>query len=367
MSLNIQEQHAAVPAASPVGPVSLSERVEARQPARLPEQAPDEMPQHDIHDGATASDDVAPDPLQPPMPRQLDANLPGEQVSLRRDTRGLTSNAPFQRPVGNAQPSPGTRAPAQAVVSPLAGEPAPAPAVVVAERKPSVVASAPPAPSMAAPDAAKASTTTDGLPANRTAEGTSAAVEGSTRTHPASSTAARVQRDDGVAATDNVGGNTVNPPVARAAPVDMAAEPLAAADATQPTAVPVMTSASSQQGVDAGMDSQTLADARRAEANLGTRQQVRAVRQAEALQTAMVQRADVGSQVQVTFNSWGAGHSVTARLDGGRLHMQPSSARVTQALTSAVAPDGAELQIAVDSSDSATDERRRRHGGQGDA
>ncbi len=63
MSLNIQEQHAAVPAASPVEPVSLSERVEARQPARLPQQMPEEQPQHDINDSAPASDDVAPEQL----------------------------------------------------------------------------------------------------------------------------------------------------------------------------------------------------------------------------------------------------------------------------------------------------------------
>lgn len=398
MSLNIQEQHAAVPAASPVEPVSLSERVEARQPARLPQQMPEEQPQHDINDSAPASDDVAPEQLQAPMPRQLDASLPREHASRRRDATaaergqtqallrhagkhqgGLASNAPLQRPGGNAQPSSGADAPVPAVVSLPAGEPAPALAAVAAEGKPSVVASVPPAPSVIAPEAAKASSTTNGLLANTPAEGTSAALEGGARTQPSSSTAARVQRDYAATAIDKASGSTVNPTPARSAPVEVApagavetapqraVEPSAAADATQSTVVQVMTGASPQQGVEAGTDGQTLADARRADANLGTRQHVRAARQAEALQTAMAQRADAASQVHVSFNSWGAGHSVTARLDGGRLHMQSSSARVAQALTSAVAPDGAELQIAVDSSDSATDERRRRHGGQGDA
>jgi len=119
---------------------------------------------------------------------------------------------------------------------------------------------------------------------------------------------------------------------------------------------------------EAAPDAQAMADARRAEANLGTRQHVRAVRQAEALQTAMAQRADTASHFNVSFKSWGAGagHSVSGRVDGNRLVLQPSSARVGQALSSALAPPGAELQIAVESSDSATDERRRR-GGQGHA
>ncbi|WP_315387211.1 hypothetical protein [uncultured Stenotrophomonas sp.] len=123
---------------------------------------------------------------------------------------------------------------------------------------------------------------------------------------------------------------------------------------------PVSTAPQSETGPDA----QSLAEARRADANVGTRQQVRAVRQAEALQSAMVQRAEAASQIQVSFSSWGAGHSVTARLDGGRLHMQPSSSRVGQALSSATAPAGVELQIAVDNTDTATDERR---GDQGQA
>lgn len=137
-------------------------------------------------------------------------------------------------------------------------------------------------------------------------------------------------------------------------------------DASSTVSVTNTAAVSQQPSSDAAPDSQSMADARRAEANLGTRQHVRAARQAEALQTARVQRADTASHFNVSFNSWGSGHSVSARLEGGRLHMQPSSARVGQALSSALAPPGAELEIAVDTSDNATDERRRR-GGQGHA
>jgi len=160
-------------------------------------------------------------------------------------------------------------------------------------------------------------------------------------------------------------------PVAAAAPEPSAPELLPAAGRPAPTDLAQAAGATvmpQPRTGEAAPDAQAMADARRAEANLGTRQHVRAVRQAEALQTAMAQRADTASHFNVSFKSWGAGagHSVSGRVDGNRLVLQPSSARVGQALSSALAPPGADLQIAVESSDSATDERRRR-GGQGHA
>lgn len=144
-------------------------------------------------------------------------------------------------------------------------------------------------------------------------------------------------------------------------PSPAATERRHAADATADTtsAPPAVAAGASPTQQGAAADGQSLAEARREDANLGTRQHVRAVRQAEALQTAMATRAVEGSQVRVAFNSWGAGHAVTARLEGGRVHLQPSTARVGAALASSVAPGDAGLLFAVESSDSATDERRR--------
>ena len=46
-----------------------------------------------------------------------------------------------------------------------------------------------------------------------------------------------------------------------------------------------------------------------------------------------------------------AGHAVSARVKDGQVHMQPSSARVGNALSSAHAPAGSDLLIAVEASD----------------
>lgn len=153
-------------------------------------------------------------------------------------------------------------------------------------------------------------------------------------------------------------------PVASAAPSSTADQPTAP-DTTPPANVASSPSTPSPPPADAGDDGQTRAELRREEANLGTRHHARTVRQAN-LQIANAPRADAASHLNVAFSSWGPGHRVRAVLEGGRLHMQASSARVGQALSSASAPQGTELQIAVDSSDHATDERRRR-GRQGHA
>lgn len=197
------------------------------------------------------------------------------------------------------------------------------------------------------------------LPGSRPAQASVVVAESPAPSHLAS--AATVPAVSAVAAPASDG---LAPPQVPAHPSP--AEHAVAADRPEAIApAPVTASAPSDSG--AHPDGQSLADARRAEANLGTRQHVRAVRQAEALQTAMATRADTGSQIHVAFNSWGAGHAVSGYLKEGRLHMQPTTARVGNALSSAVAPIDTELQIAVDVTDSATDERRRRRDGQGHA
>lgn len=105
---------------------------------------------------------------------------------------------------------------------------------------------------------------------------------------------------------------------------------------------------------------ETLREAERGEAKLFTDKIARKAQGAVQLQTAMAERSAAGSQVNVTFHSWGAGQSVAARLDGGRLILQPSSSRVANALTAAALPVGDALQVTVEQSDAANDERRRR-------
>ncbi|WP_313343195.1 hypothetical protein [Stenotrophomonas sp.] len=105
---------------------------------------------------------------------------------------------------------------------------------------------------------------------------------------------------------------------------------------------------------------ETLREAERGEAKLFTDKIARKAQGAVQLQTAMAERSAAGSQVNVTFHSWGAGQSVAARLDGGRLILQPSSSRVANALTAAALPVGDTLQVTVEQSDAANDERRRR-------
>ncbi|OEZ01897.1 hypothetical protein BIY45_03870 [Stenotrophomonas sp. BIIR7] len=392
-------------AVGPVQPVPLSERVQARQPQTRPQEAFE----------ATLADVTPVDLELPPTPDDAAAAVAREAMTRRddgeRSTAGATSGAPLlagavptvtlpvpismldtptprSRPGTPAQPttpkvvqgavpvSDGANAPSgsSSVTVPPSPSPSPSPAVT--------------APPTANPATATAQASTPAIAVVQgdaaSAPATGAASDAASTTVQAPRPAKQAHRVPAAAAAQ---ASAVSPaPTARSqppsAPMQAAgakpgqAAPAAAQSpsddtptrsdaAATPMAITAPTSTATQS--ETGADSQSLADARRADANVGTRQQVRAVRQAEALQSAMVQRAEAASQIQVSFSSWGAGHSVTARLDGGRLHMQPSSARVGQALSAAAVPAGVELQIAVDSTDTATDERRQRRGDQGHA
>ncbi len=415
MSLKIQEPQPAVMAASPVDAVSLSERVQARQPQPSAQQAAERAPEPTAEPTAEEAPERLPLPGDLAMwaPDESDrdveqewerdsAPLPQREVHIlatvqreggrdgqdiaHRDRRGMAAHAQATAapvlPAITSRPLPTVAIPAALIV------PGNEPAALLPAAVEGSVPSGAKAPAATAPSNATANlhaASLNGGAVIDTAEkpGPAAALAQADTATTASALPSRVQPGQGErTARDASPGAPVSAdmmrtapardvPVAAAAPEPSAPELLPAAGRAAPTDLAQAAGATvmpQPHTGEAAPDAQAMADARRAEANLGTRQHVRAVRQAEALQTAMAQRADTASHFNVSFKSWGAGagHSVSGRVDGNRLVLQPSSARVGQALSSALAPPGAELQIAVESSDSATDERRRR-GGQGHA
>lgn len=418
MSLKIQEPQAAVMAASPVDAVSLSERVQARQPQPTAQQAAERTPEPTAEPTAEEAPEQSPFPGDVAMwaPDESDrdveqewardsAPLPQREVHIlatvqreggrdgqdiaHRDRRGMAAHAQAAAaapvlPAITSRPLPTVASPAAPRVP--GNEPAALlPAAVEGSVLPGAKAPAATAPSNATANLHAASLNGGAVTDTAEKPGPAAALAQVATATTASALPSRVQpgqgertaRDASRGAPVSAGMMRTAPardvPVAAAAPERSAPELLPAAGRPAPTdlaqaAVAAGATVMPQPHTgEAAPDAQAMADARRAEANL-TRQHVRAVRRAEALQTAMAQRADTASHFNVSFKSWGAGagHSVSGRVDGNRLVLQPSSARVGQALSSALAPPGAELQIAVESSDSATDERRRR-GGQGHA
>ncbi|AOA73110.1 hypothetical protein [Stenotrophomonas rhizophila] len=419
MSLKIQEPQAAVMAASPVDAVSLSERVQARQPQPTAQQAAERAPEPTAEPTAEEAPEQSPFPGDVAMwaPDESDrdveqewardsAPLPQREVHIlatvqreggrdgqdigHRDPRGMAAHAQAAAsapvlPAITSRPLPTVASPAAPIVP--GNEPA---ALLPAAVEGSVL------PGAKAPAATAASNATANLhavslnggavtdtaekpgPAAASAQVATATTASALPSRGQPGQGERTARDASPGAPVSAGMMRTAPardvPVAAAAPEPPAPDLLPAAGRPAPTDLAQAAAAAGATVMpqphtgEAAPDAQAMADARRAEANLGTRQHVRAVRQAEALQTAMAQRADTASHFNVSFKSWGAGagHSVSGRVDGNRLVLQPSSARVGQALSSALAPPGADLQIAVESSDSATDERRRR-GGQGHA
>lgn len=416
MSLKIQEPQVAVMAASPVDAVSLSERVQARQPQPSAQHAAERAPEPTAEPTAEQAPEQSPFPGDVAMwaPDESDrdveqewardsAPLPQREVHIlatvqreggrdgqdfaHRARRGMAAHAQAAAapvlPAITSRPLPTVASPAAPVMP--GNEPA---ALLPAAVEGSVLPGAKAPAATAASNANLHAASLNGGAVTDTAEKPGpgpASAQAATAT-TASALPSRVQpgqgeraaRDASLGAPVSAGMMRTAPardvPVAAAAPERSAPELLPAAGRAAPTDLAQAAAAAGATVMpqphtgEAAPDAQAMADARRAEANLGTRQHVRAVRQAEALQTAMAQRADTASHFNVSFKSWGAGagHSVSGRVDGNRLVLQPSSARVGQALSSALAPPGADLQIAVESSDSATDERRRR-GGQGHA
>jgi hypothetical protein len=171
---------------------------------------------------------------------------------------------------------------------------------------------------------------------------------------------------------DTIAASTLYP-ISPAAPVSEVMQSTAGDVATAQPTTPVV--AAVPAGVDTPAQQQSggesLLTAARAEANVTTRKIVHAAQQATMLQATMAARTQPASQVNVAFRSWGidasgSAHSVRVRLQDGQAIVQPSTARVGQALALALAelPRGVDLQTAVEQASNATDERRRRRGQQ---
>ncbi|WP_145479718.1 hypothetical protein [Stenotrophomonas rhizophila] len=397
MSVTIHAPQPPHLATTPVDAVPLSERLHTRLPP-LPQPVP---PRDDVARPAPekASDDpaVPEDPeqveqLQPPVAPRGDAQLALPNIAMPTPERKAGSPVDADAATRPDRRAPSAKAPRSAVVSLVSGKTRTEDTISGGGKVASALAPVATAVTGAAAPTADPTNVTTPAPvsageadhgvlpgvADRASASPGRADAGAGS--PEAKTEARVPHASptpvavevtpastpaplqprGTAGSAGVGAEgalPTSPPsaMARARPVDAAA-----ADTT--SAPPAVAAVASPVEQSAAPEGQTRADARRDEANLGTRQHVHAARQAEALQTAMARRTSAGSEVHVAFNSWGAGHSVTARLEGGRLlHMQPSTARVGNALASSVAPTGTDLLIAVESSDSATDERQRRH------
>lgn len=83
----------------------------------------------------------------------------------------------------------------------------------------------------------------------------------------------------------------------------------------------------------------------RGEAQTAVQRSVQHVQQAQKTQEMLAKRAHAESRVDFSFNSWGAGHTVVARQQGGQWILQPSSTRVSQALGSSAASDGMDMRL----------------------
>lgn len=376
MSVKIPPLQAATAAAAPIEAVPLSDRVKTRLPQREPsppeEVAPLPAPTQQIEHlpagwqvqadapgapGAHGKPAVDPDAATNRPPPRLHVVRPGTAMPAQdmagaapRQQRAATQVTAAMPTLDASTPVtvPPTTSAASATVATMT---VPAPAIVAAVVEPG----------MAIPAAAESTAAL--LAAAGTVVGAATRMAGKGELQDGSLTPGTHASapTSGICAATPDGGKTVQPGTTPAVQ-----ERAATADRSE-TATTLPAGTTSAPVNDASPDGQSLADARRAEANLGTRQHVRAVRQAEALQTAMAARSETGSQLHVAFNSWGAGHAVSARVKDGQVHMQPSSARVGNALSSAHAPAGTDLLIAVEASDDATDERRRRGKDQGHA
>jgi len=375
MSVKIPPLQAAIVAAAPIEAMPLSDRVKTRLPQRQPS-PPEELAtlpdttqqteqsaagwQLQVQVDAPVAHGKRPvnaDAITNGQPSHLQVIRPGTALPTQQmagaGSRQQLAATQLIAPMSTLDAStPGTVLPAtSATAATMATATVPAPAVVAAVVEPGTAVPAA-AESTAAPIAAADT----GVGAASPMAGKGDLQAGSARHDTAASAPT-----SGISAAAPEGAKTGQPGTSPATQ-----ERAAAAERTE-TATTLPATMTTAPANEASPDGQSLADARRAEANLGTRQHVRAVRQAEALQTAMAARTESGSQLHVAFNSWGAGHAVSARVKDGLLQMQPSSARVGNALSSAQAPSGTDLLIAVEASDSATDERRRRGNGQGHA
>lgn len=148
----------------------------------------------------------------------------------------------------------------------------------------------------------------------------------------------------------------MSPTAAPIAPPEKALEP-ARGDAeaapvprqAEPAAQPGVSIQSVPSGVSsaAGAVSEALHQAHHQASVSSQHQQVKATEHAQSMQQAQMARMEAGTRIDVAFRSWGGGHVVTARVDGTRLQLQPSSSRLQQALSGAALPGDVDLEVAI--------------------
>lgn len=380
MSVKIPCAGSSVAATQPVTPLTLSEQVEKRvrgerqPPANAASAAADADADADLPLDAEPDNELPVEEQHEPRERDVLVVLPRAPTDAMQ--RALAAAMPTadaaRQPVGVRPPSPGAG-------GRLPGVPA-GPTVAVALATPAghiapgMAADAPAPAPVAAPAPAHAASAV-ALPAAPVHSPAHSSVGQPMGAAPPATAAAAVVPPAGV---DQAPARTrtaaTAAPLARVAPMGPIS-PMAAQPSPTVTPPPVERKGGADTGslpiagvVGAALDTavsqpaggETLREAERGEAKLFTDKIARKAQGAVQLQTAMAERSAAGSQVNVTFHSWGAGQSVAARLDGGRLILQPSSSRVANALTSAALPVGDALQVTVEQSDAANDERRRR-------
>lgn len=378
MSVKIQPQQNVLPETGPKETVPLSERVLARQPPPQPPEQEENptalLPEATQPDEYMLTDGLSQTPLLVALPtgQKRSGEMPSGNIMnlavLRRaaaDPARAAAAAEARKGLAHgAAAGHGANSSSNTVVTPplISAVAAETPTGTAAEVAAITVAKSASAEG-ASPVAKVASTrgNADSLPGTLpTGAGSVAGMS----SRPAPTSLSREQAQVGAPASGLLpiddGALSSSVPQIKAAETGGVADiPASFTAFTQNTAPP--------PGGDGSREGQSLADADRAAANLETQRQVRVARQASALQTAMETRASA-SHVQVGFNSWGVNHSVNVYMHGTQLRMQPSSEQVGKALSSAEAPTGADLHIdPVDSSDSATSERRGRRNGQNHA
>ncbi|WNH52964.1 hypothetical protein [Stenotrophomonas oahuensis] len=126
-----------------------------------------------------------------------------------------------------------------------------------------------------------------------------------------------------------------------------APEARAAADGPETSTTPMPAMNAQEAAARHTADAATSEAAQtRGDTHAATQRSVQHVQQAQKTQEMLAQRARGESRVEYSFNSWGAGHAVVARQQGGHWTLQPSSTRVSQALGSSTAPDGVQVRLA---------------------
>lgn len=272
------------------------------------------------------------------VPRVVPADMPWVLPALS-PASGLPFIAPHPSADGmpHARPQPGQAAHAATLPWMPKGS-----AVFVPPQAAAPVPTAAAAPLAAAPATTQPATTEPGAPQQPAAAsngGTASTASTASTATTATFTATALVANAGAAALAGQGGPRADAPETKA--------PAQGSGQDTGSAPPALTPAT-QEAVtrQAGDTVASEAGQARSEANAATQRSVQHVQQAQKTQEALAQRARAESRVEVSFNSWGAGHSVVGRQQNGQWVMTPSTARVGMALSNSAVPDGLQVRVA---------------------